>query len=199
MPFITPCQPRLASTPPIGPTWSHEFKFDGYRVQIHKSGETVIVYSRRGADFTKRAGRAIPESVRRIPCESCILDGEMIAFEDGVPNFHALRQGSGDLGVIVFDLLALDGVGLRGETLGYRRDRLGRLFPIQGPIALSEAFDDPHALLDACERMGLEGIVSKRLDRPYASGPTWDWVKVKSEAWRKANRQRFRLFREADR
>ena len=49
--------------PPTGPLWSHEFKFDGYRVQIHKRSEGIVVYSRRGADFAKRAGRTIVEAV----------------------------------------------------------------------------------------------------------------------------------------
>ena len=59
---------------------------------------------------------------------------------------------------------------------------------------LVEAFDDGVKLLEAAERHGLEGIVSKRRDAPYRSGECRDWVKVKTAAWRAANRERWRLF-----
>ena len=55
-------------------------------------------------------------------------------------------------------------------------------------------FDDGARLLASCTKMGLEGIVSKRRDAPYRSGPSRDWVKCKTEVWRAANRERWRLF-----
>jgi len=61
-------------------------------------------------------------------------------------------------------------------------------------IRLSETFDAPERLLIACEERGLEGIVSKRRAAPYVSGKTHSWIKVKCAAWRKANRERYRLF-----
>jgi len=54
-------------------------------------------------------------------------------------------------------------------------------------------FNDPVKLLETCERMGLEGIISKRRESPYHSGPTRDWLKIKTSAWRAANRNRFEL------
>ena len=59
---------------------------------------------------------------------------------------------------------------------------------------LVEAFDDGVKLLEAAERMQLEGIVSKRRAAPYRSGECNDWRKVKTVAWREANRERWRLF-----
>ena len=53
---------------------------------------------------------------------------------------------------------------------------------------------DDGLLLREAERRGLEGIVSKRRDAPYRSGECRDWRKVKTLAWREANRQRWRLF-----
>ena len=61
-------------------------------------------------------------------------------------------------------------------------------------LHLVEAFDDGPALLTATERHGLEGVVSKRRDAPYRSGVSRDWVKVKTAAWREANRERWRMF-----
>ena len=61
-------------------------------------------------------------------------------------------------------------------------------------LVVSEAFGDASALLAECERLGLEGIVSKRIDQPYRSGSHTDWIKVKTAAWRAANRHRAEMF-----
>jgi ATP-dependent DNA ligase len=52
--FVPPCIPVLASEPPTGPNWLHEVKFDGWRVQAHKQGERVNLYSRNGRDLADR-------------------------------------------------------------------------------------------------------------------------------------------------
>jgi ATP-dependent DNA ligase len=59
---------------------------------------------------------------------------------------------------------------------------------------LVEAFDDGQALLTAAERHGLEGVVSKRRCSLYRSGECRDWHKIKTQAWRDANRERWKLF-----
>jgi hypothetical protein len=61
-------------------------------------------------------------------------------------------------------------------------------------VAASETFLDGLALLQAAEKRGLEGVVSKRCDAAYRSGECRDWRKVKTVAWREANRERWRLF-----
>jgi bifunctional non-homologous end joining protein LigD len=61
-------------------------------------------------------------------------------------------------------------------------------------VSLSEHFDDGLALLRVAEQRGLEGVVSKRRDAPYRSGECRDWRKIKTMAWREANRERWRLF-----
>jgi hypothetical protein len=61
-------------------------------------------------------------------------------------------------------------------------------------LRLSDGFDDGAELLAAAERMGLEGVVSKRRDAPYRSGTRCGWVKTKTKAWREANKDRWRLF-----
>ena len=61
-------------------------------------------------------------------------------------------------------------------------------------LRLVECFDDGEKLLEAAERMRLEGIVSKRLAAPYRSGGCRDWRKTKTEAWRATNCERWRLF-----
>jgi ATP-dependent DNA ligase len=62
-------------------------------------------------------------------------------------------------------------------------------------IQFSGAFHDPQKLLQTCERMGLEGIVSKRANSGYRPGRTKEWVKVKTSAWKVANADRFEMLR----
>jgi len=61
---------------------------------------------------------------------------------------------------------------------------------------MSKSFDDGTALLRIAEKHKLEGIVSKKREAPYRSGPCRDWVKVKTAEWKAANRERWRLFGE---
>jgi bifunctional non-homologous end joining protein LigD len=61
-------------------------------------------------------------------------------------------------------------------------------------IRYSEPFPDPLRLLVACSEHKLEGIVSKRVDRPYQSGPSSSWIKVKCAEWRWANQWRHEFF-----
>jgi hypothetical protein len=64
-------------------------------------------------------------------------------------------------------------------------------------LRLSEAFDDAEKLLTAAIELGLEGIVSKRRDQRYVSGKNAGWIKVKTAAWREANRDRWEMFEES--
>jgi bifunctional non-homologous end joining protein LigD len=61
-------------------------------------------------------------------------------------------------------------------------------------LRFSESFDDPDKLLAAAVELGLEGIVSKKRDQPYRSGKNTGWIKVKTAAWREANRDRWEMF-----
>jgi bifunctional non-homologous end joining protein LigD len=103
---------------------------------------------------------------------------------DGVAVFDALhRRGTvSEAMLYAFDLLELDGEDLRALPLGDRKNRLARLLGKRRiGIVLSEHIDEDGATIfeQAC-KMGLEGIVSKRLSAPYRSGPSRDWLKVKN-------------------
>src|SRR5215831_19486706 len=84
----------------------------------------------------------------------------------------------------------------RPQPLVKRQARLQVLLERFGcpAVSLSEPFEDGLALLRVAEKRGLEGVVSKRRDAPYRSGECRDWRKVKTAAWREANRERWRLF-----
>jgi bifunctional non-homologous end joining protein LigD len=93
--FIPPCCPVPAKAVPVGDGWQHEVKFDGYRVQVHKSGKDVVIYSRKGHVFTPRF-EAIAYMLRELPAQSAVIDGEIVASDRrGVPNFARLHLRSG--------------------------------------------------------------------------------------------------------
>jgi len=197
--FITPCSPIRAKEVPGGDGWVHEVKFDGYRVQAHKIGSRVVIYSRNVHDFTERFP-SISQQLHELPAKAAVLDGEVVASDaDGRPNFarqHVRWTRPGTIHLWAFDLLAFNGRDLRPQPLVKRQAVLRSLLERFGcpAVSLSEPFEDGPALLRVAEERGLEGIVSKRRDAPYRSGECRDWRKVKTTAWREANRERWRLF-----
>jgi bifunctional non-homologous end joining protein LigD len=198
--FIAPCLPRLRPKPPTERGWQHEVKFDGYRIQIHKtSAAGGLLYSKNGMDFGGRFPR-VAACIEHLPAKSVVLDAELVANNaNGAPDFYALqmrRAAPEDLSVWVFDMLEHNGTDMRSMPLSRRRLRLaGFMAKIDDlPFYLSETFDDPVKLLVACEKRSMEGIVSKRMSSPYRSGDTGDWIKVKCEAWKETNKERGKLF-----
>ncbi len=196
--FIKPCQPRLRKEPPIGYNWCHEVKFDGYRVQIHKDGSNVALYSKNGHDFTSRFPGLVSHIAKRMTTKAFILDAELTAINDeGHPDFGALLMRlPSDVCVWVFDILSLRGKDLRSLPLYQRQNKLDVVKRSSGTplVQWSETFTDPIRLLDACSKFELEGIVSKRTDSTYSSGPSKNWIKVKCAKWREDNRWRHEFF-----
>jgi bifunctional non-homologous end joining protein LigD len=133
IPFIAP-----AASPPAGEGWSHELKLDGYRVQLHKAGRAVTIYSRNGADFTRRFP-AIAAAVLALPVSSCIIDGELVAHgASGEPDFLALLHGrTRGACVYAFDLLGWRGRDIREQPLVQRRAQLEPLLK-RGASRLAE-------------------------------------------------------------
>ena len=195
-PFIVPAAPVLRLNPPSGPQWVHECKFDGWRGQLHKAGDDVVVFSRYGKDITRRF-RAIAHSLRVLPTKSAIIDCELVACDgDGMPSFSALMAGGDTLCAWCFDLMELNGRDLREKALSIRKAKLRDLLITADDDVLrySDGFADPMKLLAVTQKMRLEGIVSKRADQPYRSGKASGWTKTKTATWRAANRERYKLF-----
>jgi bifunctional non-homologous end joining protein LigD len=195
--FIPPCLPLLKPEPPRGKGWLHEVKFDGWRVQLHKNGDQVRIYSKSGHNFAGRFPE-IEAALLFFLGRAAIVDAELTACDtDGLPDFGALLRNDADcLCVWAFDLLAINDKDLRQLPLHERKARLQRLVQKYGDdrVRYSDAFDDPDILLDACTRMKLEGIVSKRADSPYRSGNSKDWIKVKCTEWKEMNAWRHEYF-----
>ncbi len=175
---------RLSDKAPAGRDWLHEIKYDGYRVLVFRDGRKLRIVSRNGIDWTEKLP-ALREAVLGLDCRRCILDGELVAFdEQGHSRFDLLQQRfghSGDTAAVMFDLLYLDSEDLRGEPLRTRQQALQRLLEAAPPVLQrSQVFEGagPEAFEAAC-RLGLEGIVCKAREAPYEGGRGGNWLKVK--------------------
>ncbi|RUV32947.1 ATP-dependent DNA ligase [Mesorhizobium sp. M7A.F.Ca.MR.148.00.0.0] len=187
--FIKPMEPELVDTPPQGDEWLHEIKFDGYRTQIIKDENGIRLFTKNGYDWTGRYIELAGEA-ESIEAESFIIDGETITVNKaGLSDFHALqsavtrRKPSRDLYLVAFDLLHLNGHDLRNMPVEDRREILQALIPAVGRIQVSKAMPGTgDAIYHLVDRAGLEGMVSKRKDSVYRSGPTMNWRKIKCYA-----------------
>ena len=178
---------RLVEAAPTGDRWLHEVKFDGYRILAWREDARVRLSSRGDQDWTAKLP-ATARAVGRLPCRSCILDGELIApVDDGTSSFAQLQQRFGESGgeshlrAMIFDLLYLDGEDLRPLPQIERKRQLAKLLAKPPPpLCLSQYVigDGPGAARAACAR-GLEGIVAKAIDAPYQDGRGGAWLKVK--------------------
>ncbi|EFG8200248.1 ATP-dependent DNA ligase, partial [Escherichia coli] len=185
--FIEPCLATLQAHPPSGPEWLHEVKLDGYRIQAHLAGGKATLFTRTGLDWTPKFGDQIAAALEGLPVDDAILDGEIAVLDArGATSFSALQQALSDkagerLTYFLFDLLWLNGEDLRSEPLSARKQRLQDVLSDQSaPLQYSEHFTQAGQTVFAhvC-RLGMEGIVSKRADAPYASGRVHDWLKAK--------------------
>jgi bifunctional non-homologous end joining protein LigD len=187
LPFIEPQLPTLVADPPNGDGWIHEIKYDGYRTQIAISSAGVRAFSRNGHVWTGKYPRIV-KGAGSLSCRSAVIDGEAIVQDKrGVSDFKALRRAFTSaprlIVMFAFDLLHLDGEDLRGRTLTERRALLRELLSgrdKQFPIHFSDEFSGSGPeLFAAVDRLGLEGIVSKRANSRYRSGRSDAWLKTK--------------------
>ena len=145
-------------------------KFDGWRVQVHRRPDTI-----------KREN---------------VFDGELVSCDsDGRPEFAAITKNHDNLCIWCFDL-SYRGGDVREKPLVERKEMLRELLITldDDRLRYSDEFGHPVKLLKVADAMGVEGIVSKRRNAPYRSWPRADWFKVKTAAWREANKDRWEQF-----
>jgi DNA ligase 1 len=172
-----------------------EYKLDGARIQVHKAGDDVRVYSRALRDVTL----AVPEvvtAVRAIPARELILDGEAIALMAGgapLPFQMTMRRFGRKLDVerlrhelpitpFFFDLLYMDGDSLIDEPLARRTALLAERLPAAAlvPRIVTADRDVASAFAQEALAAGHEGVMAKAIDGGYAAGRRGSaWVKVK--------------------
>ncbi len=184
--WIKPQLTRVVTEAPNGDEWAHELKFDGYRMHARLDRGDVHLLTRTGLDWTGKYP-AIVSALRTLPVRQAYLDGELCGVRpDGITSFALIqnaaeRRGGADLVYFVFDLLHLDGRNLMPVPLADRQAGLTALLePREDTIRYSEhqVGQGPAFYRHACQ-LGLEGIVSKRLDAAYSPGDRGLWVKAK--------------------
>jgi len=150
--------------------------------------------TRNAYDWTARLP-AIAAAAGRIKAKSFTIDGEAVVVgPDGLSRFDDLRRREAARTAILyaFDLIEHDGEDLRDRPFLDRKTALARLLrDTDAGIVLNEhiAGDGPTVFAHAC-RLGAEGIVSKRVDGTYRSGPCPDWIKVRNPASLAVQRER---------
>jgi DNA ligase-1 len=193
-----PVQPMLASTAPsvadamarLGSA-AVEWKLDGIRVQVHRSGADVGVFTRSLDDITARVPEIV-EQARALPAQTFVLDGEAIALRaDGRPRpfqetgsrvASRAVQEPAPLSWFVFDVLHVDGRDMLDRPASDRDDVLSSFVPasLRAPRLVTSSVDEAQAFFAETVARGHEGVVVKSLDAPYEAGRRGaGWLKVK--------------------
>jgi len=175
-----------AKSPPTGPAWVHEIKYDGYRMLCRIVHGQARLVSRTANDWTGDFD-ALARTLALLPVDEAWLDGEVVALDaKGRTSFQALQKAlsatdSRNLKYLAFDLLYLNGFDLRDAPLTERKRLLRELLSNAPPaIQYSEHFAVPGAaFLQNVGELGLEGMISKRGDLPYRGGRGPAWQKIK--------------------
>lgn len=192
-PSLVPMLATLIDKPFDDDDWAFEPKWDGIRA-VALCGEDTQLISRNAKDVTV-AYPELQDLHLRLVGVDAILDGEIVAFEDGVPSFEKLQgrmhvrsesqiqqlMKTIPVAYVAFDLLYLDGNDLTNRTYADRRALLDECIVPSKWLHLSPAVEgDGTALFEAARAQGLEGIVAKRLNSHYEHKRTKSWLKVKT-------------------
>ena len=193
---LEPMLARSGQLPRDEQKYGFEVKWDGIRAVLFSDHGHLVLQGRNFTDFTPRYPE-VRELARTLGARRLILDGEIVAFDDeGRPSFERLQTRmhlASDSAVrrrmrdtpatyVIFDLLYLDGHSTMSLPYEERRALLDRL-ELEGPAWRAPAYHrgEGSALLEATERLGIEGIVAKRLDCPYEPGRRASgWIKIKN-------------------
>jgi bifunctional non-homologous end joining protein LigD len=173
--WIKPQLTKLVGQPPDEPEWLHELKFDGYRMHARLDRGAVRLLTRTGLDWTHKYP-AIAAAVASLPARQAYLDGELCGVRpDGTTSFSLIQNAadtgnSGALAFFLFDLLRLDGELIAPMPVTERKERLHELLSGTGsPLHFSDhQIGGRRTFYDRACALKVEGIVSKRVDAPYA-------------------------------
>jgi DNA ligase-1 len=175
-----------------------EYKYDGFRIQVHKGGDQVMIFSRKmenmGAIFPD-----IVESVKKLKHKEIIFEGEALAFNEKENRFYSFQETmhrrrkygldeaskSWPLHVYVFDIMYLDGKDYTGLSMNDRRKAIEKIFPSGNNLKVSEWMlarspEDIQKTFDKAIEKRLEGIIAKNMRSPYTAGKRdFAWIKLK--------------------
>jgi DNA ligase-1 len=173
-----------------------EYKYDGARVQIHKLGDEVRIFSRRLTDVTESLPETVEIARENIDANEAIVEGEIIAVDDHarpIPFQHLMRRfrrvhSIREMGeripvhLYLFDILFVDGENLISLPYLRRRsllaERVGKI-PLTKQL-VTDSLGEAEQLLGEAMDAGHEGLMTKRLDSPYTPGKRGKhWLKIK--------------------
>ena len=166
---------------PVGPAWTYEVKWDGYRTLALKDGPRVTLLSRNLKNATSQYP-TIARSVAQLRAEAALLDGEIVAVDEhGRPSFQALHHQSADhIVYYAFDVLHLNGRDLMKAPLDERRAMMPPLLKGTHVLCSEPLPGTPNQIEEAVRSLQLEGVVAKRRSSTYEPGRRSPaWVKVK--------------------
>jgi bifunctional non-homologous end joining protein LigD len=183
---VKPMLTTLVDKPFDDKDWLFEVKWDGYRAIAIMDGASVSLQSRNDKSFDEKF-YPVHEALVKWELHA-VLDGEIVVInENGISDFGALQnwrsESDGELIFYLFDILWLDGHDFRGLTLIERR-RILETLPLRSEnIRLSEGFvSSGIQLFNSVKKMGLEGIIAKKLDSTYHENDrTREWLKIKTQ------------------
>jgi bifunctional non-homologous end joining protein LigD len=176
--------------------WLFELKLDGFRFLASRENGEGKLTTRNGHDLTA-AFPEIARSLTALPYDDLVLDGELVVPDDaGRPSFQRLQERARftratDIGraaveqpasLFLFDFLAAEGYDARSLPLVERKKLLRRVVPEVGPLRYLEHFETTgEAVYAQVTKMGLEGVVAKKMDAPYRAGRSSNWIKIRAE------------------
>ena len=199
----------LVKDAPSGEGWLHEIKYDGYRIGCRIRGGRVTLISRNGKDWTAAFPEIVTAAAALPTTDALIDGEVAIVLPDGRTSFQMLQNASasarrvasrpdasstasgprtrtamagGTLIYFVFDLLRLDGESLARKPLLERKALLRALVGRRKTSRIRYAdhvMGNGRAFFEQAQRLGLEGIISKRASEPYRPGRHGEWVKTK--------------------
>lgn len=177
----------LSGTIPKGKDWLFEVKYDGYRIVSFVEHGKVRLVSRNGRDYTKKLSQIALEMKNLFQERAIVLDGEMIAVDEkGKSDFQSLQNfvktgESQNLVYMIFDLLALDGEDLRNLPLIERKKKLQELLSSSSEsLCFSQyVIGNGEECFEAVRKLGMEGIVGKKINSFYKGERNEDWIKIK--------------------
>ncbi len=177
-----------------GENWSYELKLDGIRVTVFMERGKARLVTRTGNNVTAKFGTLVRELEGLAP-HNCLLDGEIVMFDEtGRPTFQGLMQRfsvqdtreiarldtSSPVVLMLFDVMYLDKFDLKPCPFTARREVLEELKLNAAHIKTVDVFPGEGELLyEHARKLGLEGVVGKKVDSVYIEGKSESWIKIK--------------------
>jgi DNA ligase-1 len=186
----------------IGKNAFVEYKYDGERVQAHKNGNEVVLYSRRQEVITHQYPDVVQLILTNIKAESCVLEGECVAIDPDTGKMRPFQelmrrrrktniesmQKEVPVALFVFDILYLNGADVTSLPMLDRRKLMEEMIEVSDRVSLTigEFTEEPDRLYEIFEEAintGYEGVIAKAIhenSRYQAGARSWLWIKLKA-------------------